>query len=161
MVLGTITPNEEISFKKVTKKEIQGLLDNLDDESKRNFTHDIYAEEERLDLGAFLKNKMIAYGFLNFNKQPFRKDLCNLGLVVHPEWQGRGIGTKFVQKLIEEAKKMKIRKIWLNVYSDNPRAARFWLEQGFEKEGFLKDNENWNGYLRSMIQMCMFLQVKE
>ena len=149
--------SKEIHFKRVTKEEIRRLLDHLDEEGRKNFTHDIYMKEQRLDLGAFIGNRMAAYGFLKFNEQPFRKDLCNLGLVVHHKYRGKGIGTLFVQKLIEEARKRHIRKIWINVYSDNPRAVKFWLEQGFQIEGFLKDNENWDGRLRSMFQMCLFI----
>jgi GNAT superfamily N-acetyltransferase len=154
---GNVRQGKEIHFIRVIKKEIRGLLDYLDEEGRRNFTHDIYMKEQRLDLGAFVGSKMVAYGFLKLNKQPFRKDLCNLGLVVHHEYRGKGIGALFVKKLIEEARNKYIRKIWINVYSDNSRAVKFWLEQGFQIEGFLKDNENWDGSLRSMFQMCMFL----
>jgi len=153
-----MTQTGKVHFRRVRKKETKTLLDCLDEESKRNFTHDIYAKEIRLDLGAFIGGRMTAYGFLKFNTQTFRKDLCNLGLVVHQEYRSKGIGSLFVQKLIEEATKRGIRKIWINVYSDNPRAMKFWFQQGFQIEGFLKDNENWNGRFRSMFQMCMFLQ---
>lgn len=152
--------SKTINFRRVTKKEIRRLLDHLDEEGRKNFTHDIYAKEQRLDLGGFIGGRMAAYGFLKFNEQSFRKDLCNLGLVVHHEYRGKGIGTLSVQKLIEEARKRRIRKIWINVYTDNPKAVKFWLEQGFQIEGFLKDNENWDGRLRSMFQMCMFLPEK-
>jgi len=153
--------SEKIHFKGVTKKEIQRMLDSLDEEGRKNFTHDIYIKEQRLDLGAFIGDKMAAFGFIKFNKQSFRKDLCNLGLVVHQEYRGKGVGTSFVQKLIKEARKRNVRKIWINVYSDNPRAVKFWLEQGFQIEGFFKDNENWDGNLRSMFSMCMFLYEKQ
>lgn len=152
--------SKKIHFRRVMKKEIRRLLDHLDEEGRKNFTHDIYAKEQRLDLGGFIGGRVAAYGFLKFNEQPFRKDLCNLGLVVHHEYRGKGVGALFVQKLIEEARKRYIRKIWINVYSDNPRAVRFWLEQGFQMEGFLRDNENWDGMFRSMFQMCMFLREK-
>jgi len=163
--MGTYSPrnprrNKEASFRKVTTRQIQKLLDGLDEEGKRDFTHDIQTKENRLDLGAYVGGRIVAYGFLKFNAQPFRKDLCNLGLLVHQEYRGKGIGTLFVQKLIEEARKKNIRKIWINSYSDNPRAVRFWLEQGCQIEGFLKDNENWDGELRSMFQMCIFLGKK-
>jgi RimJ/RimL family protein N-acetyltransferase len=152
--------NKRACFRKVTTRQIQRLLDELDEEGKRNFTHDIQTKENRLDLGAYVRGRMVAYGFLGFNEQPFRKDLCNLGLLVHQEYRGKGIGTLFVQKLIEEARKRNIRKIWISSYSENPRTVKFWLEQGFQIEGFLKDNENWDGELRSMVQMCIFLGQK-
>jgi len=155
-----IRQNKEIHFKKVTKAEIQKLLDDLDEEGRRNFTHDIYLKEQRLDLGAFIGSRMAAYGFLKFNEQPFREDLCNLGLVVHHEYRGKCVGALFVQKLIEEARRKGIRKIWIGAYADNPRAVKFWLKQGFQIEGFLKDNENWDGKLRSIFQMCLFLREK-
>jgi len=155
-----VRQGKELHFKKVSRAEIQKLLDDLDEEGRRNFTHNIYLKEQRLDLGAFIGSRMAAYGFLKFNQQSFRKDLCNLGLVVHHEYRGKGVGASFVQKLIEEARKKGIRKIWIGVYSDNPRAVKFWLEQGFQIEGFLKDNENWDGKLRSMFQMYMFLREK-
>jgi len=156
----TKTQSNDVHFKRVSKKEIQRLLGSLDEEGRKNFTHNVYVKEQRLDLGAFIDDRMVAYGFLKFNQQPFRRDLCNLGLVVHHEYRGKGVGGVFVQKLIEEARKRNIRKIWINSYADNSKAMKFWLEQGFQIEGFLKNNENWDGNLRSMFQMCMFLLEK-
>lgn len=147
----------DILLRRVNKSQIQGLLNRLDVSDSRNFTHDIFAREERLDLGAFVSGSIVAYGFLKFNKQSFRRDLCNLGLVVHQNYRHRGVGTVFVRKLIEEARKRQIRKVWINVYSDNTEGVAFWIKRGFQIEGFLKDNENWNGTFRSMFQMCMFL----
>ena len=95
---------EELYFKKVMEKDIQELLDHLDKHGKKNFTHDISTEEQRLDLGGFVKDTLMAYGFLKFNNQSFRKDLCCLGLVVHQKYRSKGIGSSFVKKLIEEAK---------------------------------------------------------
>lgn len=43
----------------------------------------------------------------------------------------KGIGTKLVKKIINLAKRKKLRRIWLVTTNDNINALRFWQERGF------------------------------
>ena len=43
----------------------------------------------------------------------------------------KGIGTKLVEKIINSAKRKKLRRIWLVTTNDNINALRFWQERGF------------------------------
>lgn len=51
---------------------------------------------------------------------------------VHPDWQGKGLGTKLLQFLIDEYVCKKQVTIGLLVDNDNPKAKRLYLNLGFE-----------------------------
>ncbi|MDQ2179367.1 N-acetyltransferase [Marinifilum sp. D714] len=51
---------------------------------------------------------------------------------VNPDWQGKGLGTKLLQFLIEEYVCKKQVPIGLLVDNDNPKAKRLYLNLGFE-----------------------------
>ena len=64
------------------------------------------------------------------------KHLAYIGAfgIKHP-YQGKGIGAKIMQELIEDLRVDGVRRIELRVESDNERAIHFYQRLGFEKEG--------------------------
>lgn len=59
-------------------------------------------------------------------------------LAIHPQFQNRGIGSRFMQELIEKVKSDGIKRIDLCVEADNPTAQNFYKKLGFQQEGILK-----------------------
>ena len=57
-------------------------------------------------------------------------------VVVAPEFQKQGIGTKLLEKAIEVAKEKNMRHIKLDTNADNP------ANKLYEKVGFIKKNDN-------------------
>jgi len=45
--------------------------------------------------------------------------------------EGKGMGTKLVEKVKRVAKKANYKRIWLITTNDNLRALRFWQKRGF------------------------------
>jgi putative acetyltransferase len=65
--------------------------------------------------------------------------VASLGtLATHPAFQGKGIGTQFMNALIAKLKIEGIRRIDLCAEADNPKAIGFYQKLGFELEGILK-----------------------
>ncbi|SEP59426.1 [SSU ribosomal protein S18P]-alanine acetyltransferase [Arthrobacter sp. OV608] len=64
-------------------------------------------------------------------------------IAVVPEYEGRGIGTTLLTRLIEEARRRYAADLLLEVRADNPRAQQLYLRFGFEqihvRPGYYRD----------------------
>lgn len=72
-------------------------------------------------------------GFLlSYETLPFAGTLYIRYIGLNPKYQGKGIGLLLYEKLIEKAKKKRIKKIWALINSDNPKSIRFHEKARFE-----------------------------
>ena len=62
----------------------------------------------------------------------------NLGMGVISSCRGQGIGTKLLQKAVQHAWKKGLKRIELEVYSDNKNAIKLYHQSGFQMEGTRK-----------------------
>ena len=76
-----------------------------------------------------------------------------LSISVKKEYWNRGIGTDMLNRLIEQAKKMKLRVIELEVISDNARAISLYHKMGFSDIGLYKDYFNVKGIFKDAVIM--------
>lgn len=59
-----------------------------------------------------------------------------IGMGVHDDWTGRGIGTRLLSALIDMADRwLGLRRLQLTVFPDNEPAIRLYQKFGFEAEG--------------------------
>lgn len=78
---------------------------------------------------------------LHRNMRPRRIHSGSIGMSVRDEWQGRGVGTALLAALCELADDwLQIRRIQLEVYTDNEPAVRLYRRFGFEVEGTLRSD---------------------
>jgi putative acetyltransferase len=69
-----------------------------------------------------------------------RQHVANLGIGVHDDFTGRGIGGALLGELIDAADNwLNIRRIELTVFTDNAPAIALYRKFGFVEEGVLKD----------------------
>ncbi|CAN7235129.1 GNAT family N-acetyltransferase [Rhizobacter sp. LjRoot28] len=67
---------------------------------------------------------------------PRRRHAMGLGMYVHPEAQGRGVGTQLLQAVCDYADRwVGVSRLELNVYTDNLVAQRLYRRFGFIDEG--------------------------
>lgn len=69
-----------------------------------------------------------------------RQHAAGLGMGVHDDYVGRGIGSFLLAELIDAADNWQdIRRLELTVYTDNAAAIRLYRKFGFEEEGLLRN----------------------
>jgi L-amino acid N-acyltransferase YncA len=84
-------------------------------------------------------NGKIAGTFVFKPNQPgLGSHVANAAYMVHPEYQGKGIGRKMAQASLEEAKKAGFLAMQFNiVVSTNVHAKKLWDQMGFATVGIL------------------------
>ncbi len=78
-------------------------------------------------------------GLMTFPNAPRRRHAAKLGMAVHDDWQGKGIGSALMQAAVDMADKwLNILRLELEVYTDNEPAIRLYKKFGFTIEGKLR-----------------------
>jgi ribosomal-protein-alanine N-acetyltransferase len=76
-------------------------------------------------------------------------NVCNEGhitnVAVHPEYRGKGVGSKLVEKLIEVSRQDGILRMTLEVRKSNLAAQHLYGKYGFQISGFRKSYYSDNG----------------
>lgn len=81
-----------------------------------------------------------------------------LGIVVAEQYQGQGIGTELIRRLIEWAKGNGVTtRISLDTRTDNVKAVALYLQFGFQVEGCRKNSTLLNGTYYDLYVMGMML----
>ena len=82
-----------------------------------------------------------------FPNRPRRRHVGAIGISVHDEWQGKGIGTALMQAGVDLADKwLNLLRLELEVYTDNESAIRLYERYGFEREGTLRQHAFRDGH---------------
>ena len=70
------------------------------------------------------------------NPSPRRGHAGEVGLVVHPDWYRKGVGSALLVALLDLADNwLNLRRTELTVFADNEAAIRLYEKFGFEHEG--------------------------
>jgi RimJ/RimL family protein N-acetyltransferase len=125
-------------------------------------------EEERTTLGA-ADGKASAFflamlggglsGLLNIARGvwPKNEHVAEFGMSCLPSCRGVGLGTALVQRALDWAGSMGVRKVKLEVFSTNERAIGLYRRMGFEEEGRLHDEFLIDGTMVDGILMARWL----
>lgn len=78
-------------------------------------------------------------GLHTFPNQPRRHHVGEIGISVHDDWQGKGVGSALMRAGLDLADNwLNLRRVELEVYTDNESAIRLYERFGFEREGTLR-----------------------
>jgi putative acetyltransferase len=78
-------------------------------------------------------------GLNTFPNHPRRRHVGQIGMAVHDDWQGRGVGSALMQAAVELADGwVNLRRLELEVYVDNELGVRLYKRFGFVIEGTLR-----------------------
>ena len=87
-------------------------------------------------LVATIDGKVIAQAGLKREPYHRRMHVAGLGMAVHDAYAGRGVGTALMTALVDLADRWwNIKRLELDVYTDNARAIALYERFGFEREG--------------------------
>jgi putative acetyltransferase len=91
-----------------------------------------------LNLVVELDGKLVANAGMN-RFEGRRQHAASLGMGVHDDFTGRGVGTFQMAAMVDAADNWHdIKRLELTVYTDNDAAVRLYEKFGFEKEGLLR-----------------------
>lgn len=83
---------------------------------------------------------------LHLNGNPRMRHSANVGIMVHADYQGQGIGKALMQALLDLADNwLMLTRVELSVFTDNHRAIMLYEKLGFEKEGIKRQAAIRNG----------------
>ncbi len=82
---------------------------------------------------------------------------AKFSISVKKEYWNQGIGTEMIKRIVEQAKKMKLRVIELEVISDNVRAIHLYHKMGFLDIGVYKEYFYVNGMFKDAVVMQKIL----
>ena len=78
-------------------------------------------------------------GLVTFPDRPRRRHAATVGMGVHDDWQGKGVGSALMTACVELADNwLNLTRLELEVFTDNEPAIRLYERFGFEREGTLR-----------------------
>lgn len=91
--------------------------------------------DDTVNLMALLDGRIVGNAGLNRGSGR-RAHAAGLGIGIHDDFVGRGIGTALIGELVDVADNwLGLTRIELNVYADNAVAIRLYEKFGFKREG--------------------------
>jgi len=91
-------------------------------------------------LVAEIDGRVVGQLGLQAQQHPRRRHCGGLGMAVHDDFAGRGVGGTLVAAALELADRwLALRRIELEVYTDNAAAIALYEKFGFVREGILRD----------------------
>ena len=93
-------------------------------------------------LVAVVDSKVVGQlGLHTFPNRPRRKHAGTIGMGVHDDWQGKGIGTALLSACVDMADNwLNLKRLELEVYIDNEAAIRLYERFKFVQEGTLRQH---------------------
>ena len=92
-------------------------------------------------LVAIVDDRIIGMVDVATSHRPRRKHAGVIGISVHEEWQGKGVGKELMRAIVDFADNwLNLTRLELEVYADNEAAIHLYERFGFEVEGTLRQH---------------------
>lgn len=115
-------------------------------EQEREVVQHYTEQSNSLFVLAEVGDQMIALGNVSGGTRTVNRHNAELGISVHKDWRGQGVGTAMMQSMMDWARQNPIlTRLELEVFAHNARAIYVYEKLGFKREGvrqraYLKDN---------------------
>ena len=85
------------------------------------------------------------------------KLIGRLGIAIKDEFQGKGLGTRLMEQLIQLAKNNSVNIIFLEVLSTNEKGLALYKKCGFRTVNVYRDSASVNGKIHNIYKMELYL----
>lgn len=111
--------------------------------SREQWRHRLAETPEGLfNLVAVASDRVVGMlGLETFPNRPRRRHVGRIGITVHHEWQGKGVGTALMAAGVDLADNwLNLTRLELEVYTDNEAAIHLYERFGFTHEGTMRQH---------------------
>jgi len=88
-------------------------------------------------------------------RHPVHSHVGLLAMGLHPDSRGRGIGKRLLSATLDDARRLGLERIELNVYQSNAHARRLYESLGFVSEGVRRRHRKLDGAYEDSILMAL------
>ncbi len=119
--------------------------------------------ENFIGLSACMDGDVVGTLGLHFARySPRRHRVGEVGMAVHDDWHGRGIGTRLMRAAVDLADRwLNLSRLELTVYTDNAPAIKLYQKFGFEIEGTLRRYSFRDGAYADAYAMARLIQLAQ
>lgn len=109
-------------------------------------------------IGAFSEGDGLV-GWADFNPGGFEEiaHVASLGMGVRKAHRGRGLGRRLLAACVEQARRLGLEKLELEVFDSNAGARALYGAMGFVEEGRLRRKRKYQGRYEDLVCMALFL----
>ena len=106
------------------------------------------------NLVAVVEDRIIGMIGLETFTRPRRKHVGRIGISVHDDWQGKGVGTALMAAVVDMADNwLNLTRLELEVYADNEAAIHLYERFGFVYEGTMRQHAFRDGVYIDSVMM--------
>jgi putative acetyltransferase len=104
---------------------------------------------------ALIDDQVVGHSGIRIESNPRRKHAASIGMIVHEDFRKKGVGKALLETMIEMADNwLSLKRIELEVYTDNEAAVSLYKRFGFEIEGTAKAFAFRNGVYTDVYKMA-------
>ena len=93
-------------------------------------------DNSQFSLVAECDGQIVGNAGLSVEQHPRRRHVANIGMAVHDDHHGKGIGSQLLAAMIDLAENwLAVTRIELSVYTDNAAGVALYEKHGFQIEG--------------------------
>jgi ribosomal-protein-alanine N-acetyltransferase len=129
--------NDAVSFRRMTEADLNTVLKIEYQAFSHPWTRGIFTDALRsYDCWVMTAGKQqVGHGVINV----ILDEAHLLNITIKPESQGRGLGLRLLEHLLQEARKAKANECFLEVRASNQSAYRLYERYGFNEIGRRRD----------------------
>lgn len=131
----------------------EAFIDGLDD-----FEHHVVA----VFRDAEGEERVVGACGISLDRNPRRRHVASLGIMVHKDYQNRGIGGNLLKAILDLADNwLMLVRIELEVFVDNAAAVHLYEKYGFEREGVKRYRMIRDGKYADLLVMSRLMNLVE
>lgn len=112
-------------------------------------------QPNKTQLVAEIDGRVVGVISMFVSQNPRRKHVADLGMAVHDDFHGQGVGTALMAAVVDMADNwLNITRLELSVFTDNAAGIALYKKFGFETEGTLRNYAFRNGNYADVYAMA-------